>query len=225
MNALVAAEALLLGLAWAVALCVRPWRLLQPHEGKAPLATPFLALLALVAWLWAWPGLAALPLPLHWSAAPLTVLLVGWPLAVCVLTLAGLSTLVTTGASPADALAMTLWSGLVPATLVLGLGHVVRCAFGPHPVAYLLGRAFFVPMLALAGCGLAAAAFDQAFSGPSGELQRVATALLAMGEAAWTCAIVSLLVAYRPQWIATWSDALYLGRTVRPRGGGVPARR
>jgi uncharacterized membrane protein len=217
MDAPVALEATLLALALAAALAVRPWRLLQPHGGKVPLATPFLGSLVLLCWLWAWPGLAALPIPLHWSGAPLVVLLVGWPLAIGLLAVAGASTLLTTGAAPADALAMTVWSGVVPATLVLGLGHLVRRAFGPNPVAYMLGRAFFVPMLSLAGCSLLAAALGQAFQGPMAELQRVAIVLLAMGEASWSCALVSLLVAYRPQWLATWSDAMYLGRPARAR--------
>lgn len=222
MDAAFGLELMLLALAWAATLLVRPWRLLRPVQGKVPLATPMLALAVVLAWLWAWPGLAALPLPLHWSGAPLAVLLVGWPLAVAVVTFAGFSTVVSTGASFADALSLVVWSGLVPATLVLGLGHLVRVAFGPNPVAYMLGRAFFVPMVALGGCGLAAATLAQSFAGPTGDLQRIAIGLLAMGEAAWTCAIVSLLVAYKPQWLATWSDRLYFGRPAR--AGVAPAR-
>lgn len=210
-------DTVLLALAWAPALAVRPWRQLQSRDGQAPLATPFIACLMLLPWLWAWPGLAALPLPLHWSGAPLVVLLVGWPLAVPLLTLAGLSTIVTSGASLAHALSLTVWTGLLPATLVLALGHVVRKAFGPNPVAYMLGRAFLVPMVALAGCGFAGAALDHGFAGAHGELARIAIALLAMGEASWTCALVSLLVAWRPQWLATWSESLYLGRPAPAR--------
>ncbi|HVE51764.1 MAG TPA: hypothetical protein VNB23_00125 [Ramlibacter sp.] len=217
-------ELMLLALAWAATLMVRPWRLLQPVQGKVPLATPALGLAVVISWLWAWPGLAALPMPLHWSGAPLAALLVGWPLAIPILTFAGLSTMASTGASFPDALGLIVWSGVVPATLVLGLGHVVRRAFGPNPVAYMLGRAFFVPMVALGGCGLLAATLAHAFSGPTGDLQRIAIGLLAMGEAAWTCAIVSLLVAYKPQWLATWSDRMYFGRPARARMRSQPPR-
>jgi uncharacterized membrane protein len=145
------------------------------------------------------------------------VLMLGWPLAIPVLTLAGLSTMVTTGASLEHAMTLTVWGGVLPATLVLGLGHAVRKTFGPHPVAYMLGRAFLVPMIALGFCGMAAALLGHGLVGATGELQRVAIALLAMGEASWTCAVVSLLVAYRPQWLATWSDATYLGRPLRAK--------
>lgn len=222
-----AAELLLLVLAWAVALSVQPWRLLRPRDGKVPLATPFLAALTVLPWLWSWPGLAALPLPLHWSGAPLVVLLLGWPLAIPIVTAAGLSTMVTAGYDFWHALSLTVWSGLLPATLVLALGHGIRKAFGPNPAAYMLGRAFFVPMLALAACGAAAALLSHGLQGDTREVQKVAIALLAMGEASWTCATASFLVAYRPQWLATWSDAMYLRRPpgTRARAPVVPPRR
>lgn len=219
-----AVETILLALAWAAVLAVRPWRLLRPFNGQVPLATPLLASLVVVPWLWSWPGLTALSLPLHWSAAPLVVLMLGWPLAIPVLTFAGLSTMVTNGASLGEAMTLTVWSGVLPATLVLALGYGVRKAFGHHPVAYMVGRAFFVPMLALASCGLAAALMSHELVGATGGLQRVAVALLAMGEASWTCAIVSLMVAYRPQWLATWSDHAYLGRAVRAKPAARPRR-
>ncbi|MCC2673401.1 MAG: putative rane protein, partial [Ramlibacter sp.] len=154
---------------------------------------------------------------LRWSAAPLVVLMVGWPLAIPVLTVAGLSTMVSTGASLAEAMSLLTWSGVLPATLVLALGYGVRKAFGHHPVAYMLGRAFLVPLVALGSCGLAGVLLGQGMAGATGDLQRVAIALLAMGEASWTCAIASLLVAYRPQWLATWSDEAYLGRPLRAK--------
>ena len=212
-----ALELVVLAAALAAALLVRPWRLLQPWRSAA-LATPLLAVLTLLPWLWSWPGLAALPIPLHWSAAPLVVLVLGWPLAVPVLVLAGMATMVTGGASFGHAMTLVVWSGILPATLTLVLGHAVRRGFGPHPVAYLLGRAFVVPLAALAACSLAAAAAGQGFTSPRGDLQAVAALLLAMGEASWTCAVAGLLVACRPQWLATWSDTLYLG-------SGVPVSR
>jgi uncharacterized membrane protein len=209
-------EAILLLLAWAATLSVQPWRQLRSHGGQLPpLVTPFLACLTVLPWLWSLPGLAALPLPLHWSGAPLVALVLGWPLTVPVVTVAGFATMLTSGHSLAQALAITVWSGLLPASLVLVLGHGVRKAFGSNPIAYMLGRAFLVPLLALAACGLSAAVFSHGLQGPTVALQRVAVALLAMGEASWTCAVISLLVAYRPRWLATWSDSLYLRKPVR----------
>lgn len=213
MDSRFAFEILVLALAWGASLAVQPWRLLRRYGGELPpLVTPFLACLTLLPWLWSWPGLPGMPLALHWSGAPLVMLVLGWPLAVPVITLAGLATMVSNDYSVAQALSLTVWSGLLPATLVLLLGHAVRKACGAQPLAYMLGRAFLVPMLALAACSLAAVALSDGLSGPMGELRRVALGLMAMGEASWTCAVASLLVAYRPQWLATWSDALYFGR-------------
>jgi uncharacterized membrane protein len=219
-----AIEAILLLLAWALALAVRPWRLLRPWNGQVPLATPFLATLTLLPWLWSFPGLTALPIPLQWSGAPLVTLLVGWPLAVPVLTVTGLSTMVSNGHTAAQALSLTVWAGILPATLVLVLGHGVRKGLGPNPVAYMLGRAFLVPLVALAACGLAAAALGHTLGGVTGDLHRLAVALLAIGEASWTCAVVSLLVAYRPQWLATWSNSMYLARRPARARTAVPRR-
>lgn len=185
--------------ALALALALRPWRLLP---GGA-LATPLLASASLLPLLWAWPALLAMPLPLHWSAAPLVVLMLGWPLAILLLVLAGLSTLLTVGASWSEAVSLTLWAGVLPASGMVVFGHVIRVAFGAQPLAYLLGRAFFVPLAAL----LMAAAV-----GGGHGLHPVALLLLALAEASWTCAVASLLVACWPQWLATWSDALYLAR-------------
>lgn len=220
-------ELSLLVLAWAASLSVQPWRLLRRYDGQMPpLATPFLACATILPWLWSFPGLAALPLPLHWSGAPLVALVVGWPLTIPIVTLAGLSTMFTNGASFAHALSLTVWAGVLPATLVLLFGHGVRKAFGTNPLAYMVGRAFFVPMLTLAACGFTAAVLGHTLQGPTAQLQRVAIALLAMGEASWSCALVSLLVVYRPQWLATWSDSVYLRRPARQRvRAQVPRRR
>lgn len=211
--ALAALELLLLALAWAAALAVRPWRLLQGGQ----LASPLLGSVVILAWLWSWPGLDALGIPLQWSGAPLVTLILGWPLAVPVLTVTGLSTLLTTDATLGHALSLTVWSGLVPATLMLGLGHVVRRASHDHPMAYILGRAFLLPMAVLAGCNLVAAVLGQGPEEMLHQLHHVAAVLLAVGEASWTCAVVSLLVAHRPGWLATWSDPLSLGRPAPAR--------
>jgi uncharacterized membrane protein len=209
-------ETVLLACALAASLALRPWRMLRGGGALPPLATPLLASLALLPWLWSWPAGGNLPMPLQWSGAALAVLMLGWPLAVPVLALAGASTTLTTGASIGDAISTTVWSGVLPATAVLLLGHAVRRAFGTHPVAYIFGRAYAVPLAALFACAVTSAWV-------AGRLANDATAvvvsfLMAMGEAAWTCAVASLLVAWQPGWLATWSDERYLtSRKTTPR--------
>lgn len=209
-------ELLLLAAALAAALMVRPWRLLSTR-GERDLTTPFLAAMTILPWLWAWPGHSGMAVPVQWSGAALAVLMLGWPLAVPVLVLSGITTIWTIDASWSDALSTIVWSGLLPASLVLGLGHAVRKAFGTHPVAYLAGRAFAVPLLVVFACTLLTALFHLAPTGTDGMALVVTSFLMAMGEASWTCAVATLLVAWRPQWLATWSDTLYLGK--RPHNG------
>jgi uncharacterized membrane protein len=203
-------EVIVLACALGAALLVQPWRLLQGAEPTRDLSAPLLALLVLLSWLWAWPGSAEMPIPLRWSGAALAVLMLGWPLAVPVLAMAGLSTMATVDASLSTALSSTVWLGLLPATVVLLLGHAVRRLFGTHPVAYLLGRAFAVPLVALFACTLGASVASGSFTGVDDEALVVAAFLMAMAETTWTCAVASTLVTWRPQWLATWSDALYL---------------
>jgi uncharacterized membrane protein len=203
-------ELLVLACALAAAIMIQPWRLLRGASPTHDFSTPLLALLVLLSWLWAWPGSADMPIALRWSGAALAVLMLGWPLAVPVLTIAGLSTMASVDASLAAALSSIVWFGVLPATVVLALGHAVRHIFGTHPVAYLLGRAFAVPLLALIACSLAASLASGSFVGADDEALVVTAFLMAMAEAAWTCAVASTLVAWRPQWLATWSDALYL---------------
>ena len=165
------------------------------------------------------PALAAMPVPLHWSAAPLVLLLLGWPLAVICLGVAGLAATLANGLGWADGLSLTVWSGLLPATLALGLGHAVRKACGPHPLGYLFGRAFLVPLLVIAACSCAVCAWPHGGGAADADMRVVTSLLLALGEASWTCALATLLVACRPQWLATWSDALYLPRPAGSRAG------
>ncbi len=204
-------ETVLLACALMVSLALKPWRMLRGGAALPPLATPLLASLVLLPWLWAWPVTVGLAVPLQWSGAALAVLMLGWPLAIPLLAVAGASTMLTAGASLEDAISVTVWSGILPATAVLLLGHAVRRAFGTHPLAYLFGRAYAVPLAAVFACAMASAWVGGHLDGTDDSATAVVVALLmAMGEAAWTCAIASLLVAWQPAWLATWSDAHYL---------------
>lgn len=211
-------ESALLALALAASLVVQPWRMLGGRGGASPLATPLLAALVILPWLWAWPVGTHLPVPVQWSGAAIAVLMLGWPLAIPVLVATGMSTVLTADASVGQAVSATFWFGVVPATAVLALGHAVRRAFGANPLAYVFGRSYGVPLLALFACSLGSAfAAGSGFARTDDSTGFVVAFLMAMGEAAWTCAIVSMLVAWRPQWLATWSDRRYLRPPKSPR--------
>jgi len=196
----------LLLLSLTAALLMRPWRLLT----GATRLTPLLAALTLLPWLWALPSLHQMPLQLQGSGACLLVLMLGWPLAVPVLCGVGvLAALI----SPMDwdtALDLTVWLGLVPATLALAWGLAVRRWIGPHLFVYILGRAFLGTVLCVFAAGVLGQWAGHSLPGVDKDLRLVAHWLIAWGDAFLTGLATAILVAYKPEWLATWSDRLYL---------------
>jgi uncharacterized membrane protein len=208
------AEALLLLSALAVALALRPWRLLRggPGGGANPLLTPLLALLVLLPWLWALPRLHTMPLQLSLSGACLATLMLGWPLAVLALgAVAAISTLLAPQDLP-GLLGQALWLGVAPATFALAIGVGLRRLSGHRPFVYILGRAFIGTALALFAAGALAQWSGHELAHVSPGLSLVARWLMAWGDAFATGMLTAIFVAYKPQWLATWSDRLYLRR-------------
>lgn len=199
-------EVLVVLAALAVALWLRPWR----QRGIAQLLTPLLASLVLLPWLWALPSLHASPFQLQWSGAPLVVLMLGWPLAVPVLCIAGIAAALIAGFDAMHAVDLIAWLGIVPATFALGLGAAIRRIVGTHPFVYVLGRGFLGSVLCLFAASALRQWTGEALPGVDSGLSMVARWLTAWGDAFVTGMLCAIFVAYRPEWLATWSDALYL---------------
>lgn len=200
-------ETCLLALAVGIACWVRPWRLLalgSPHS----LIPPLLLLGIALPVLWWWPGAQMSPL-LCLVGANLALLALGWPLAVLLFAFAGAAGVVVGPAELDAAAALAFWHGVLPATLGLLGGHALRKAFGTHPVVYLLGRAFLLPLACTFGAALAAQAWAGRFDA-LGAGAVPALLLVALIDAMLTALVVALLVAEQPTWLATWSDRLYL---------------
>jgi uncharacterized membrane protein len=136
----------------------------------------------------------------------------GWPLAMLALLPVTLATVWLTGLGWEPALSRAVWLGVVPGSLTLLLGAAVRRGLPNHLFVYILGRGFFATGLA---CGLAAGLpllwQDPATGTEVGDLL-LARGLTASGEAFLTGMLVAIGVAYRPLWLATYSDRLYLPR-------------
>jgi len=196
----------LLTLALLSALVFRPWRMLA---GGLRL-TPLLATLTLVPWLWALPSLHKMPLQLQGSGACLVVLMLGWPLAVPVLCVVGVLAALISPMSWVTALDLTVWLGLVPATLALAFGLAVRRWIGPFIFVYVLGRAFIGTAVCVFVAGLLAQFAGHSMPGIDNGLSLVAHWLVAWGDAFMTGLLTSIMVAFKPEWLATWSDRLYL---------------
>ena len=206
-------DALLTLLAVGVALALRPWR----ATGAAGPPWPWLACCAVLPLCWGADRLAASSIIQPLSGAPLLVLLAGWPLAVlALLPVAGVM-LVVGGLPWDEALHRLVWLGLVPGTLAMLLGAGVRRWLPGHLFIYILGRGFFGTWIAAALAGALALGLVAAPPGTETGDLLLARFLTASGEAFITGMLVAIFVAYRPDWLATYSDRLYLPDDRSPR--------
>ena len=211
-------EACLIAVALAISLWLRPWRMLSrqalekdgPSE-PSPLVTPLLATLVVLPWLWALPTLHRMPLQLQWSGACLVVLMLGWPLAIpALVAVGGIAAVLSPSLDWADAVGTIAWQGVVPATLALALGAVIRRLIGTQPFVYVLGRAFLGTAVCLFLANVLGQWSGHSLPGVEGDLSLVARWLMAWGDAFVTGMLTAIFVAFKPAWLATWSDRLYL---------------
>ena len=199
----------LVALALAIALAFKPWRLL----GQGGLISPLLAALVITPWLWALPWLHRMPLQLQLSGACLIGLALGWPLAVPVLCVVALTTGVLASLSWQQQADLALWLGVVPVTLSFLLGMALRRWVWKHVFVYILGRAFLGTALCMFIAGALAQRMGHGLNAAiEPDLAMVARWLMAWGDAVLTGMLAAICVAFRPQWLATWSDQLYLRR-------------
>lgn len=192
--------------ALAFALAIAPWRAV----GAAGPPWPWLACWTMLPLLWSTDRLAAAPILQPLSGAPLLVLMAGWPLAVPALATAALVAMAVGALEPAEALHRLLWLGLVPATLGMLFGAAVRRWLPRHLMVYILGRGFFATLFTLATTGVLALAAQAPPDGTEVADLALARWLAAFGEATLTGMLTAIFVAFRPQWLATYSDRLYL---------------
>lgn len=193
-------------IALLAALALRPWRLLPPQG--PPWA--WIAAWAALPLLWSADLLARSPVAQPLSGASLLVLMAGWPLAVPALAAAALLAAWLGPLEVTLALHRLVWLGLVPGTLALALGAAVRRWLPHHLFVYIFARGFFGTLLACVAAGWLALWLTGARAGLSAGDLMLGGWLAAWGEAVVTGMLVSIFVAYRPQWLATYSDALYL---------------
>lgn len=192
--------------ATAVAAALRPWR----GVGAGGPPWPWLAWWAAMPALWGADRYAQVPLVQPLSGACLLMLMAGWPLAVLAMWPVAAVVMVLAGLDAAEALHRLVWLGLVPATLALGLGAAIRRWLPHHLFVYILGRGFFATAIA----GTAAGALSVALHGVPGSLApgdlALARFLAAWGDAFLSGMVVAIFVAFRPEWLATYADRIYL---------------
>lgn len=206
-------ETIVVLLALGLALAARPWRALGGGGGDAALPWPWLAWWACLPLLWCADSLVHMPIAQPLSGVCLLMLMAGWPMAMLALVPVALIAAGLGGLAPAEALGRLAWLGVVPATLAFGLGAAVRRWLPHHLFVYILGRGFFASLLALAFSGWLALAWRGAPEGTQAADLFIGRWLAAWGDAFLTGMMVAIFVALRPQWLATYSDRLYLPRS------------
>jgi len=201
-------ELLLVAAAIVPALAMAPWRTLR----ASGLQNPWLACLVLLPWLWA--AQRALPggVVLQMSGACLLVLMFGWPLALLSLLPIAVAGAWIGGADLAHAVGALAWNGVLPATLALALGLATRRWLPHHLFVFILGRGFIVSALAIAAAGALSVWWQPLPPGTELEGLLLGHWLMAWGEAFVTGMFTAIFVAFKPEWLASWSDRRYLHR-------------
>ena len=192
--------------AFGLALSLRPWRGVG-QDGPPGL---WLAWLLAMAVFWSADRLAAMPITQPLSGACLLMLMMGWPMAMLALLPVAALAALGTDLGSAELLHRLVWLGIVPATLALLMGAALRRWMAHHLFVYILGRGFFATAVA----GALAGALSAWLHGVPDSL-RLEDVMLGRGLAAWGDAflcgmIVAILVAFRPHWLATYADRIYL---------------
>lgn len=190
----------------AIAAWLRPWRTLDGHA----VPWPWLAIWAMLPVLWGLDRYTASPSVLSMSGASLFMLFAGWPLAVLAMLPVGVF-IAYAGPMPAlEALHRVAWWGIVPATLALGIGAGLRRWAPNHVFVYILGRGFIGTIVAVALARLMGHALHGPAGGSSADDQMIADVLAAFGEGFITGMFTAIVVAFQPQWLATYADRIYL---------------
>lgn len=204
----------------ALALALRPWR------GLAPGGPPWFWLVwcAVLPLGWCADRLAAVPLAQQLTGSVLLVLMCGWPLAVIALAAVALLAALLGELGLAEGLHRYVWLGLVPAAGALALGAAIRRWLPRHLFVYILGRGFIATALANFAAGALRASLDGTPAGLAGGDLLVARWLASWGDAVLTGMLVAIFVAYRPEWLATYADRLYLPQPAPqpPSNAGEP---
>ncbi len=200
--------ALLVLLGAGSALYFRPFAVLR----EPALRGPWLAALALVPLVWAAPSVIAAGASLRLSFACLLVLMFGWPLAIWTLVFIALFASLLVGFDTASAFQTAAWNGVVPATFALAIGIAVRRFLPPHVFVFILGRGFIATVLSIMAAGTLGTLVRPLPAGMTTPTLLVGQWLIAWGEAVLTGMGVAIFVAFKPQWLLTWSDKRYLRR-------------
>ena len=112
--------------------------------------------------------------------------------------------------APAEGLHRLVWLGLVPGTLAMLLGAGIRRWLPNQLFVYILGRGFFAAAIAGSLAGAASVLLHGVPESLQAEDVMLARFLAAWGDAFISGMMVAIFVAFRPQWLATYADRIWL---------------
>jgi len=204
----------LCGLILLAALPFRPWLPLR----HGPLIHPWLGAMVILPWLWGTDRLLPNGMTMHVSSACLMALMFGWPLAMwSLLPVALAAAWLGHGAFPplGEVVSHLTWLGLLPGTLGLLIGLGIRRLLPHHIFVFILGRAFLGTIAAVVLTGALSCLAGRKPEVLSTLEWMLGYTLVAWGEGFSTGMMVAIFVAFKPEWVLTYSDARYLPS--RPR--------
>lgn len=202
--------AVVYGLLLASALLTAPWSKLADNEASHI----YFGAVACVAVLWTLRAGVEPGMNYHLLAVTSLCLMFDWQFALLAVSLV---LLVTTWQGPAgwEALAVNaLVMGAVPVLFTRTLLHFSQRWLAHNFFIYIFLNAFLAGALSMLLCGLAATAVlalvhSQTPGSPAGNYLQIIP-LLMFGEAFLNGMAMTLLVAYKPRWVATFHDHWYL---------------
>jgi uncharacterized membrane protein len=199
----------------AAALPFRPWLPLR----HGPLIHPWLGSMVLLPLLWSTDRLLPNGMSMHVSSACLMTLMFGWPLGMwSLLPAAFMAGWLGHGHFPplGEVASHLAWLGLLPGTLGLLIGLAIRRLLPHHIFVFILGRAFMATIAAVVLTGVLAWLAGRKPEVLSTQEWMLGYTLVAWGEGFSTGMLVAIFVAFKPEWVLTYSDARYLpGRPPR----------
>lgn len=150
----------------------------------------------------------------HVIGATLLTLMLGWRVALLSLTLVVAGTTINLGGDWSALALNVLIKGAVPVAVTHGLLRLAQRHLPHHIFLYIFVNGFFAAALAVfASVITCAAVLGAAEAYNTGYLTREYVAfvpLMMFGEAWITGMLTAILVSYRPRWVQTFDDELYL---------------
>ncbi len=199
-------------LALAAALVKAPWWLLWTRARAQHLS--YGCALALMLLWWLRGGLPDGP-DVHFLGVTAATLVLGWPLAVLAVFVAVLGAIAMGLETWPMGMAEGLLLGVVPALVSHVNVRILAARLPANPFVYMLGGAFFGGVLAgLVGRSALGAVLALGGTPPSvAALDQWGAVILltALPEGVINGMVISPLVVYRPEWLATFDRQRYLG--------------